>query len=82
LTSAADPARRGQTNDSDPRYVDEPTCELLGHVNVDLKEVMRLHLDQRTVQVSMRFGETEIKTRVVLVETGRELEHSLELLTA
>jgi hypothetical protein len=30
----------------------------------------------------MRFGETEIKTRVVLVETGRELEHSLELLTA
>ncbi|CRK56859.1 heat shock 70kD protein 12B [Alloactinosynnema sp. L-07] len=65
-----------------PRYVDEPECEYLGRVKVDLSPVMHLHLQDRGIRVYMRFGETEVRSRVVLEATGQELEHSFDLLTS
>ncbi|CRK56805.1 heat shock 70kD protein 12B [Alloactinosynnema sp. L-07] len=65
-----------------PRYVDDPECEYLGRVKVDRSPVMHLHLNDRGIRVYMKFGETEVKSRVVLQATGEEREHSFDLLTS
>lgn len=67
-----------QADEEAPRYVDLPDCRHIGELTVDLTKVMHLSLEHRRFNVSMRFGETEIKTRVTLIATGRELEHTLE----
>ena len=65
-----------------PDYVDAPECEYLGTVTVNLKPVMDLSLERRNIRVFMKFGETEIQCRVVLVETGQVLEHTLDFLAS
>ncbi|MDO0912930.1 Hsp70 family protein [Streptomyces sp. DT2A-34] len=61
------------TNDTDPRYVTDPGCDLIGTVRVDLASVMRFPRRERSVRVFMKFGETEIKVRAELVHGGQSV---------
>lgn len=45
-------------------------------------EVMRLALHDRKIRIYMKFGETEIKCRIVVLVTGKELACTFELATS
>jgi hypothetical protein len=61
-----------------PRYVSDQGCRRIGHVRIDLSEVMHLDILQRGIRVTMRFGETEIRAKVTVEKTGKELNHTVE----
>ncbi|MFK0141336.1 Hsp70 family protein [Streptomyces murinus] len=61
------------TSCPDPRYVTDEGCDEIGEVVVDLRPVMRFALEERAVKVYMKFGETEIKVRTVVVQSGQEV---------
>ncbi|MCJ0869166.1 Hsp70 family protein [Streptomyces sp. AP-93] len=61
------------TADSDPIYVTDSNCDKIGYFEVDLSRVMRFALSDRGVQLHMRFGETEVKARAVVMQTGEEV---------
>ncbi|WP_208782958.1 Hsp70 family protein [Streptomyces griseorubiginosus] len=69
------------STEPDPRYVTDPGCEYLGKITVDLKKVMAFALEDRGVTLYMSFGETEIKARAVVRESGEEAATSLRFLT-
>ncbi|MGW1607450.1 hypothetical protein ACWCQV_42305, partial [Streptomyces eurythermus] len=60
------------STEDDPRYVTDPGCRLVGRINVDLRTVMKLALEDRQVDVSLGFGETEIRARAVVRQSGKE----------
>ncbi|WHT20183.1 hypothetical protein N8J89_03670 [Crossiella sp. CA-258035] len=66
-------------DDGLPRNVDDPNCKYLGKVLIKLGKAMRLSMKGRAIRVLMKFGETEIKVRVVVLATGVELPYTLEL---
>lgn len=69
--------------DGVPRYGDEPNCDFLGTLTVELdEEVMRLALRDRRIRIYLKFGETEIKCRIVVLVTGKELDCTFELATS
>ncbi|MEU5840168.1 Hsp70 family protein [Streptomyces diacarni] len=55
-----------------PRYVTDPGCEEIGVVTVSLEKVMDQDLKKRGVILHLQFGETEIKARAVVRESGEE----------
>lgn len=61
----------------DPRYVTDAGCELLGEIEVDLTKVMSFALEDRGITLYMRFGETEIKARAVVMKSGEEAAATL-----
>ncbi|MFD8882334.1 Hsp70 family protein [Streptomyces erythrochromogenes] len=65
------------TADPDPRYVTDKGCDEVGSIDVDLKRVMRFALNDRGIKLHMRFGETEVMARAVVMQTGEEVETSL-----
>ncbi|MFH8663088.1 Hsp70 family protein [Streptomyces afghaniensis] len=69
------------STEPDPRYVTDPGCAYLGKITVDLKKVMAFALQDRGVTLYMRFGETEIKARAVVRESGEEAATSLRFQT-
>jgi molecular chaperone DnaK (HSP70) len=69
------------STEPDPRYVTDPGCQYLGRITVDLKKVMAFALRDRGVTLYMRFGETEIKARAVVRESGEEAATSLRFQT-
>lgn len=61
-----------------PRYVTDPGCRRIGTVKVSLKDVLHLDLTRRGITVTMRFGETEIRSDVTVTETEQKLHHALD----
>jgi actin-like ATPase involved in cell morphogenesis len=61
-----------------PRYVDEDDIIELGRIRVDLSSVMKESMDDRSVQVSMFFGETELRVQTEVEATGESLEAIVE----
>jgi actin-like ATPase involved in cell morphogenesis len=62
-----------------PRYVDEDGVSELGKMVVDLSSVMHKRLEDRSVEVSMFFGETELRVQAAVKDTQESLEATLEL---
>ena len=62
-----------------PRYVDEDGVNELGEMVVDLSSVMHKRLEDRSVEVSMFFGETELGVQAVVEGTQESLQATLEL---
>jgi actin-like ATPase involved in cell morphogenesis len=62
-----------------PRYVDEDGVSELGKMVVDLSSVMHKRLEDRSVEVSMFFGETELRVQAIVKDTQESLEATLEL---
>jgi hypothetical protein len=62
-----------------PRYVDEDGVNELGKMVVDLSSVMHKRLEDRSVKVSMFFGETELRVQAVVEGTQETLQTTLEL---
>lgn len=60
------------STEPNPRYVTDPGCEYLGQITIDLKKVMAFALEDRSVTLYMKFGETEIKARAVVQKSGDE----------
>lgn len=62
-----------------PRYVDEDGVNELGKMIVDLSSVMHKRLEDRSVEVSMFFGETELRVQATVKGSQESLEATLEL---
>lgn len=60
------------SDNPDPRYTSEEGCVKVGEITVDLTKVMRFALEDRGVDVFMKFGETEVKVRAVVQRSGEE----------
>ncbi|NJP43278.1 Hsp70 family protein [Actinacidiphila epipremni] len=60
-----------------PRYIDEPGCEAIGTLTVELGSAMTLPLAQRNVLVHLGFGDAEISVRAVNQHSGQELDTTL-----
>jgi Hsp70 protein len=59
------------TEAEDPQFVDEPGVRKLATIAVHLDDAVNLPIDERAVEVAMRFGATEIQVTAVNVETGK-----------
>lgn len=66
------------STETDPRYVTDPGCQLVGRIRVDLSQVMKLALEDRKVDVSLAFGETEIKAQTVVRQSGKLASCSID----
>ncbi|MER8032050.1 Hsp70 family protein [Streptomyces bauhiniae] len=60
------------TKNVEPRYVTDDGCDELAEITIDLSPVMRFDRAERGVRTFMKFGETEVKVRSVLVQGGGE----------
>lgn len=60
-----------------PDYVDEPQCESIGSLTIDLSKVMHLPREQRLVRVMFKFGTTEIEVDAINVHTQQHVGCSL-----
>ncbi|MEV0604522.1 Hsp70 family protein [Streptomyces sp. NPDC050315] len=65
------------STEPDPRYVTAPGCTRLGEMKVNLTKVMAFALEDRGITVYLRFGETEVKARAVVRQSGEEVSTSL-----
>lgn len=63
-----------RTSATNPRYVDDLGCEYLGSLQIDLSEVMGLDFDRRKIRVCFHCGDTELKVRSYVVETGTPVQ--------
>ena len=61
-----------------PRYVDEEQVIRLGEIYVDLAGVMKEKFEDRSVKVSMFFGETEIRVQATVEMTGEVLHTNIK----
>lgn len=61
-----------------PRYVDEEGVKELGHIDVDLSAVMRRRLEERSVEVSMFFAETELRVLATVQMTRETLRATIK----
>lgn len=66
-----------RTGSREPRYVDEAGCEEIGNLIIELGDATQLPLDQRDVQVEMRFGGTDISVLGRNLHTGEQVRTSL-----
>ncbi|MBL7252716.1 Hsp70 family protein [Paractinoplanes lichenicola] len=66
----------------DPVYVDETAAESIGNLTVQLGDAMSLPLEQRSVRVMFRFGNTEIEVEAVNEHTGEQMTCTLRFDTA
>lgn len=62
-----------RTSASDPRYIDEPGCEKIGELEIDLGSAMMLPFRERAVTVEMNFGDTDISVSAVNSYTGQRV---------
>jgi hypothetical protein len=58
--------------------VTDPTCNLIGKLKVDLSEAMELPLAERSVRLSLVFGEVQIKALAVVEKTRKVATVSLD----
>ena len=65
------------TRDAEPRYISDEGCDEVGFFTVDLSRAMRFSLEERSILMHMRFGETEVKAWAVLEQTGETVETGL-----
>jgi hypothetical protein len=65
------------TRDSHPRYIDQEGMTQLGEISVDLTPVMSKSLNERSVMVSMFFGETELRVQAEVRSTGESVEATI-----
>jgi len=61
----------------DPRYIDEEGCEHIGSLTVELGAAMQLPLDQRRVEVEVRFGDTDISASARNMHTLQRVQTDL-----
>jgi hypothetical protein len=66
------------TSKPTPRYVDEEGVRKLGHMTVDLSSVMRKKLEDRSVEISMFFGEAEFRVQAEVEATHELLETTID----
>lgn len=57
-----------------PIYSTDPGSQKIGSVTVNLKPVMHLPASERSVAVTMHFGETELRVSAELSETGKTVD--------
>jgi hypothetical protein len=67
------------TREQDPVYTDDAGVSGLGEMTVDLTSVMRERLEDRSVEVTMFFGETELRVQAKVKGTEESLETTLQL---
>jgi hypothetical protein len=67
------------TREQDPVYTDDAGVSGLGEMMVDLTSVMRERLEDRSVEVTMFFGETELRVQAQVKGTEETLETTLQL---
>ncbi|WP_018349953.1 Hsp70 family protein [Longispora albida] len=67
-----------QATAAEPRYVTEQSCKYMAEVVVDMKSTVSMPAGQRSVDVTMLFGGTEIDVRAVDTRTGVEAKASIE----
>ncbi|OLZ42845.1 hypothetical protein BS329_41290 [Amycolatopsis coloradensis] len=65
-----------------PGHVTAASCRHIGTISIDLRPVAGRPLHSRGVRIFLKFGETEIKARAVLVATGKETPLRLNLETS
>ncbi|WP_157182997.1 Hsp70 family protein [Sciscionella marina] len=53
-----------------PEFVTDPSCEYIGTLQVSVRDVVKLDMGRRGVEVRFRFGETEIDVWAYVIETG------------
>lgn len=63
------------TRKKNPRYIDEPDVEELGEINVDISSTVGTR--DRPIEVSMKFGKTEIEVTARDVKTGETYNTTL-----
>ncbi|WP_346096011.1 Hsp70 family protein [Streptomyces olivaceiscleroticus] len=61
-----------------PTYVTDSSCTKIGKVTVDLTEAMALPLRDRSVRLSLVFGEVQMKALAVVEKTGKIATASLD----
>ncbi|MFD7649247.1 Hsp70 family protein [Streptomyces albidoflavus] len=61
-----------------PQYVTEGNCQKIGDATIDLSSVMHLDKERRGINVTMQFGETEIKVTATVQETGESVQVELD----
>ncbi|MDD7942827.1 hypothetical protein PHK61_30875 [Actinomycetospora lutea] len=66
-----------RTTLTDPIYVTKRTCEKIGSLTVDLTPVLQLPINRRGGELSMYFGETEIRAVAIVKETGEAIRTTL-----
>ncbi|RSN60647.1 hypothetical protein DMH01_15260 [Amycolatopsis sp. WAC 04182] len=59
-----------RSTNTNSMFITDPACDYIGSLLVDLTPVMGLDKTMRDVDVSFRFGETEIEVWATVVETG------------
>jgi hypothetical protein len=67
-----------RSRDREPRYIDDPGCEEIGTMTVDLSEVMHLDIEKRGVRTELRFGESEIRASAILLGTRTRQQVTLQ----
>lgn len=67
-----------QSDSKDPKFVTDPGCECIGKLSVEMPDLSGG--TERTVMVSINFGETEIAVCGVDKTTGKKQETTLNLL--
>ncbi|MCG7210754.1 Hsp70 family protein [Streptomyces arenae] len=61
-----------------PFYVTDSGCNQIGKLKVDLSEAMKLPLAERSVRLSLVFGEVQIKAMAIVEKTGEVATVSLD----
>jgi hypothetical protein len=61
----------------DPGYVDDSDVEAVGTLKIELGDAMNLPVDQRSIRVMFRFGNTEIEVQAVNEHTGEQMRCTL-----
>ncbi len=67
-----------RTRDTNPQYTDEREVSEVGEILVNFEKAMKLPAQQRPAQVSMFFGDTEVRVKALVPETGETVEARLE----
>ena len=67
-----------QTNEKNPKFVTDEGCECIGELIVDMPDTTKGK--DRSVEVSLFFGETEISVKGLDTTSGKLLETKLNLM--
>ncbi|WP_147437482.1 Hsp70 family protein [Micromonospora musae] len=67
-----------RTRSRSPRYSTDPGSQRVGSVSVDLTSVMHLPRSERSVVVTMHFGDTELRVSAALSQTGKTVDATLQ----
>ncbi|MEV6172087.1 Hsp70 family protein [Streptomyces sp. NPDC051954] len=60
-----------------PRYISRNDARLLGSITIELGGAMKVPLDERAIDITLRFGGTEIEATALNQHTGQRMRTSL-----